>query len=108
MKRILAVVLGLAMALVACNEADTVSHNIGQEADRFNVLRRIVFVNGITDQYLLSVEGFCSLGNDRSDSELNITCRTGENGQYKTSWDGRKMTFVAGFLLAVGWWMGRR
>ena len=65
------------------NQADTVSYNIGQEADRFNILRRIVFVNGITDEYLLSVEGFCSLGNDRTEWELSITCKTGVGEEYK-------------------------
>lgn len=71
------------LALVGCNQADTVSHNIGQEADRFTILRRIVFVNGITDEYLLVIEGFCSLGNDRSSVELNLTCKTGPGETYK-------------------------
>lgn len=87
MKKLLTVAISLTavFALAGCNqrEADTVSYNISQEADRFNILRRIVFVNGITDQYLLSVEGFCSLGNDRTASELNITCKTGIGEEYK-------------------------
>ncbi len=74
--------LMLVFSIAACNQADTVSHNIGQEADQFHVLRRIVFMNGITDKYLLTIEGFCSLGNDRTSTELNVTCATGP-GQFK-------------------------
>lgn len=83
MKKILAIAFATLILLAACNKADTVSHNIGQEADQFNILRRIVFVNGITDKYLLSVEGFCSLGNDRTQYELSITCKTGVGEEYK-------------------------
>jgi len=84
-KMLTALMLGLMVMLTvgACSrEADTISYNIGQEADQFKVLRRVVFMNGITDQYLLSIEGYCSLGNDRTQYELNVTCKTGE-GQYK-------------------------
>ena len=85
MKKILAIALSLlaVFALAGCNQADTVSNNIGQEADQFKVLRRIVFVNGITDQYLLSIEGFCSLGNDRTEFEISVTCKTGVGDEYK-------------------------
>lgn len=85
MKKLLTLAMGALMliGIAGCNEADTVSANIGQEADRFQVLRRIVFVNGITDEYLLSIEGFCSLGNDRDQYELSVTCKTGINDEYK-------------------------
>lgn len=83
MKRILAAVLGLVMLISAgCNEADTVSYNISQAADQFQVLRRVVFYNGITNEYMLSIEGFCSIGNDRTETEVSITCDVG-HGEYK-------------------------
>lgn len=84
MKKVSVLILSglMLLALAGCNKADTISHNIGQEADQFNVLRRIVLVNGITDKYFLSVEGYCSLGNDRNSVELNFTCQTGPN-EYK-------------------------
>ena len=84
-KKIGAFVLALAamLAVTACNEADTVSHNLSQEADKFNVLRRVVFYNGITEGYMLTIEGFCSLGNDRTETEISITCKTGVNDEYK-------------------------
>jgi len=85
MKKLIGLLMGLLVvfAIAGCNEADTVSHNIGQEADRFHVLRRIVFLNGITDQYLLSIEGFCSLGNDRTENEISITCKVSAGDDYK-------------------------
>lgn len=73
------VVLGLG----ACSPpADTASHNLSKAADNFKVNRRIVFFNGITDTYLLTIEGRCSLGNDDVERELSVTCKTGP-GQFK-------------------------
>jgi hypothetical protein len=68
----------MAFSIGACSrEADVVSHNISAAADQFEVLRRVVFYNGITDQYMLTIEGYCSLGNDRTATEISITCKTG-------------------------------
>jgi hypothetical protein len=65
--------------LVACEatEADTVSHNLSKSADSFEVQRRVVFFNGITDKYLLSIEGLCSIHDDGS--QLEVTCKTGDS-----------------------------
>lgn len=65
-----------------CNDADVVSHNISTAADNFEVNRRVVFYNGITGEYMLEIDGLCSLGNDRTSTEVSITCKTGP-GQYK-------------------------
>lgn len=70
------------MIFTACSDADVASRNISKSADQFEVNRRIVFYNGITGEYILSLEGFCSLGNYDSAGELSVTCKTGE-GQYK-------------------------
>jgi len=80
MKRILGAVLVLLVALGAAGcqrEADVVSNNLSQEADRFNIVRRVVFYNGITDSYMLTIEGYCSLGNADAADELTVTCKTG-------------------------------
>ncbi|AXQ67657.1 hypothetical protein KIOSHI_174 [Bacillus phage Kioshi] len=68
--------------LAGCStEADVVSENLSKSADSFEVQRRIVFLNGITDKYLLSIEGLCSF--DASDSKkVSVTCKVGE-GKYK-------------------------
>jgi maltose-binding protein MalE len=67
-------------ALVGCTEADTVSHNLSKSADSFEVQRRVVFFNGITDKYLLTIEGLCSITD--ANGQLEATCKVGE-GQYK-------------------------
>jgi len=71
-----------AIVMTACSEADTVSENLSKEADSFNVERRVVFFNGITDKYLLTIEGKCSLGNNDNPRNLTVTCKTGD-GEYK-------------------------
>ena len=69
--------------LAGCSsDADIASHNMSKAADQFEVTRRIVFYNGITGEYMLTVEGLCSLGNRDKARELSITCKTGP-GTYK-------------------------
>lgn len=67
-----------AVSLAACaNDSETVSHNLSQDADNFKVHRRVVFFNGITDKYLLSIEGYCSITDE--DNQLEVTCKVGES-----------------------------
>lgn len=77
----------VALSLAACNAADTASRNISYESDNFKVMRRIVFVNGITDKYLLSIEGLCSITKDKEDNQLEVTCKTGDS-EYKKHYLG--------------------
>lgn len=72
--------------LTACTEADTVSENLSKSADSFEIQRRVVFFNGITDKYLLTIEGLCSLNTD-SATKLTVTCKVGK-GQYKKHYLG--------------------
>ena len=74
----------LAVALLGqgCTDADVASKNLSRAADQFEIQRRVVFYNGITGEYMLTVEGLCSLGNNDSTGQLTITCKTGA-GQYK-------------------------
>ncbi|MBL4951047.1 hypothetical protein JK635_02180 [Neobacillus sp. YIM B02564] len=74
-------------ALTGCTtEADTVSDNLSKSADSFQVQRRVVFFNGITDKYLLTIEGICSL-NANSTTKLTVTCKVGK-GKYKKHYLG--------------------
>lgn len=84
MKKFIAIATALiVIVLTACTtDAYVVSRNISKAADQFKILRRIVFYNGITDQYIFVIEGFCSLGNDDPPRELSVTCKTGPN-EYK-------------------------
>lgn len=83
-KFILAIALAAsALTLTACSrDADIASRNLSVAADQFEIDRRVVFYNGITGEYMLTVEGRCSLGNNDSAGQLTITCKTGAN-QYK-------------------------
>lgn len=84
MKKLIALAL-LALVLVGCkSDADVAAENLSIAAEQFEVQRRIVFINGITDEYLLTIEGRCSV--ETSDSalggSLEVTCKTPE-GQFK-------------------------
>jgi hypothetical protein len=74
--------LGLVLVLMICagcgTDADVASRNLSKAADMFEVPRRIVFYNGITGDYILVIEGLCSLGNFDAYGELSVTCKTGE------------------------------
>lgn len=65
------------IALTACTDADVASSNLSRAADMFEINRRVVFYNGITGDYILTVEGLCSLGNFDKDRQLSVTCKTG-------------------------------
>ncbi|MCP4520965.1 MAG: hypothetical protein GY827_04605 [Cytophagales bacterium] len=47
-----------------CTDADVASQNLRKAADQFEIYRRVVFYNGITDNYILTVEGYCSITNN--------------------------------------------
>lgn len=85
MKKLLAV-LAL-VGLSACSDADVASRNLSQAADMFEVNRRIIFYNGITNTYILTIEGLCSLGNYDSNHELSVTCKVGP-GSFKKHYLG--------------------
>lgn len=75
-----------ACALTGCSAADTASRNLSQASDNFEVNRRITFVNGITDKYLLTIEGLCSINDsddDNSKGQLEVTCKVGDNSYKK-------------------------
>jgi hypothetical protein len=69
--------LSIASFLTGCqSDATVASQNLSKAADMFEIDRRIVFFNGITDSYLLTVEGRCSIEVD-SRGKLDVTCKTG-------------------------------
>ena len=81
-----AVVTAAALTLAGCSAADTASWNISQDSDNFKVTRRVTFVNGITDKYLLTIEGLCSINDsddDNSKGQLEVTCKVGDNSYKK-------------------------
>ena len=88
--------IGLSGVLSACSDADVASQNLSTAADQFQINRRIVFYNGITGDYMLTIEGLCSLGNYDKTGELSVTCKTGP-GEYKKDFLGLSdnVTFFA-------------
>ena len=80
-----------ALGLIGCvSDADMAS------ADNFEIMRRVVFYNGITGDYILSIEGLCSLGNNDTAQRLTVTCKTGDK-EYKKHFLGLSdnVTFFA-------------
>lgn len=62
-------------------EADEVSYNVSQEADNFNVIRRVAVINTRTDKIEFEVIGRISV--DTSDSGKLIILVETEKGAYK-------------------------
>lgn len=78
LKKIAAVSVAAAsvITLASCStdtDADVGTKNIKTASEQFEVSRRIVAINGITDKYLFSIEGKCSL--EYYDVKTEITCK---------------------------------
>lgn len=72
----------IALSLTACDDSDVATRNLIKAADNFEVNRRIVFYNGITDTYMLEIEGRCSIDLNQNNTAFNVICDVG-NGNYK-------------------------
>ncbi len=81
MKKLLFSLLVIPLLLLSgcSSDADIASYNLSKSADQFQVDRRIVFYNGITGEYMLTIEGRCSLGNNDPVRQLSVTCKTGSD-----------------------------
>ena len=82
-KLLLLPVLALFLFGQGCSDADIASENLSKAADQFEITRRIVFYNGISGEYILTIEGLCSLGNWDAAKELSVTCKTGPSSYKK-------------------------
>lgn len=85
MKKIIFIIGGLLIimaALTGCTEAEQVSFNVSQEADNFNVLRRLTVINTRTDKAEFELIGAFSLQVDKTDNQIEIICEV-EDGSYK-------------------------
>jgi len=73
-----------AFGLASCDsDADVASRNLSKAADQFEVNRRVVFYNGITGDFILTIEGRCSLGNNDTSKRMTVTCKVGSNAYKK-------------------------
>ena len=60
MKKIIALALTVFMiifSITGCRQAEKVSYNVSQEADNFNVIRRLVVINARTDSPMFEMIG---------------------------------------------------
>ena len=72
-KMILMVVVAVAViSVAACSEADKVSTNISNEADNFNVERRLVVINNMTDTIQFEMTGLMSIHEDGDQLEITV------------------------------------
>jgi len=80
--KMLCVGLAAALMFVGCSrDAQVASKNLSYAADNFQLDRRIVFYNGITGDYILTIEGKCSF-DAVSEKKVDVTCKTG-NSEFK-------------------------
>lgn len=70
------------MAAECEDDATIAARNVSKAADNFEVNRRVVFYNGITDSYILTVEGLCSMDLNSAGTAFNVICKTGPS-EYK-------------------------
>lgn len=79
MKKIIkALALATLLTTTGCTQADTVRHNITENADSFNVTRRITVFNTRTDKVLMQMTGVMSIKTDSGTKELNVLVKDGE------------------------------
>jgi hypothetical protein len=78
---LLVILILMILVLCGCTEVNRVSYNIKQQADNFNVTRRIVVMNARTDTVMFELIGNFSLQNNAS-NELEIICEV-DNNVYK-------------------------
>ena len=78
---LLLVVLGVFLMAGCSRESDKVSYNVSQDADNFNVIRRVAVINTRTDKIEFEVIGRISVDTGDSD-KLEIIVET-EDDVYK-------------------------
>lgn len=77
------IVLLAAVGITAaqCGDAATVSSNLSKAADMFEIDRKIVFYNGITDNYIAVIEGRCSI--NPISGRLEVVCKVSPDAYEK-------------------------
>lgn len=83
---LLAVFVLLCAFLTGCTEVYKVSNNISQEADNFNVTRKLTVLNARTDTILLELTGTFSLQNNSP-----FSCQAlKKQGKSNSEWPGHE------------------
>lgn len=79
MKKLSILFIILLTSISCSSDSEIASYNVSQDAHQFKVFRRVVFYNGITDKYILTIEGYCSVTTE--DGRLAVIVKT-EDGTY--------------------------
>lgn len=90
MKKTLALILALTVLVLSfagCDEASRVSYNLSQEADNFNIVRKLTVINCIQGDVLFQMTGKMSITADTTDNQLEIIVENGE-GNYEKHFVG--------------------
>jgi hypothetical protein len=81
------IILAVALGLSSCQqESEVAAYNVSQAAHNFEVNRRVVFYNGITSEYILTIEGLLSVVVE-PDQKLSVIVKTGPK-EYKKHYLG--------------------
>lgn len=84
MKKVSLILLAAVMAIGfsgCARDATVASYNLSEQSDMFEIDRRVVFYNGISGDYILTISGRCSIESSRD--QLEVTCKTGANAYKK-------------------------
>lgn len=84
---IMVLIIPFTIIFTGCNQAETVTHNIQKDADKFGVYRKMTFVNLYTNELLYSAEGYFSIqttySNDyQGQQEIGLVFKVGAD-EYK-------------------------
>lgn len=78
------IILAAGVGLTACtSQADRANENLSKAAENFEVPRRITGINGITDNVLFTVEGFCSY--ETEGGTYDIICKNVDGSVSRTA-----------------------
>ena len=84
----IALIFCISTIFCACDtEVNRVNYNITEEAENFNVYRRVTVVNCIKGDTLFEIEGRMNIEADRSDNQLELIVEI-EDGKYKKHFIG--------------------
>lgn len=82
MKKILMVLPALALLASCVDDATVATENVKKAGNNFEILRRVVFYNGITNDYILEVIGKCSFDLSSNSEAFSMICKD-QNGDFK-------------------------